>query len=319
MKNYKLILITIGLSLLFCGCGAENKATNEVPEQIDNILAEKEISLSKVDGSNISSANTENETDNSLDSANKDSNASDTTINPASEKEDVVLENPVPFIEKYSIALDRILNEGILPNGRDCYGDMVKTGMDKASVISDFGEMSENEFAIADVDEDGKVELIILFKTAPEAFKYCSIFEVNPDTEEYVEEVTIPGEGAVFYTDGIIKQPWTHNDELGGDELWPYQILDYNESSDIYDYAGRVDSWSKAMHPEDYENIKFPDDVDTDHVGVVYDLSYGEDYTGGYVYSQSEFNEFENKVFGIREEIMIEYKKINQDNIQLNN
>lgn len=59
----------------------------------------------------------------------------------------------------YKAAVEKLVNDKVFPNGED-------TGF---ADDSSFGDMGENRYAIADVDSDGKDELIISFTTAPVA------------------------------------------------------------------------------------------------------------------------------------------------------
>lgn len=61
--------------------------------------------------------------------------------------------------EAYKAAVEKLVNDKVFPNGED-------TGF---ADDSSFGDMGENMYAIADVDSDGKDELIISFTTAPVA------------------------------------------------------------------------------------------------------------------------------------------------------
>ncbi|MFR3363544.1 MAG: hypothetical protein ACLTV1_01895 [Christensenellales bacterium] len=69
----------------------------------------------------------------------------------------------------YKAAVEKLVNDKVFPNGED-------TGF---ADDSSFGDMGENRYAIADVDSDGKDELIISFTTAPVAGEVEQVYGYN--------------------------------------------------------------------------------------------------------------------------------------------
>ena len=302
MKRLVVLALVCSSMLILTACGKKDKASKVDSTQIlattdDHTLStpEKEAIDAAVETAKTPITSVEE-----LDGEVATNSASDSAL----------VVDSTEYIAAYKEALKTFASDYTLPSGQFLFEEEIPSD----DYFDTFGAMEDNVFAIEDVDEDGKPELIIQFSTAPTVGMIEGVYEYIPSSGDFHEEITLyPGAG--YYTGGLIKSEWSHNPGLAGDELWPYSLLDYDKESDTYDFAGQADSWSKEIHPEDFEGIKFPDDVDTDNVGVVYDISYGEEYKGGYLYSQSDFDEFENKIFSEHSEIKLDYKKLTDENI----
>ena len=129
-----------------------------------------------------------------------------------------------------------------------------------------------NNFAIYDIDQDGRDELL---------FDWCYAAYVweHKDRVLHEELVAFP-DGLIFYDNGAVYENWSHNQ--GGrtcENFWPYSLHIYNAETDIYTDIGDVNAWD-INHSSAY----FPTDIDQDGDGIVYLLHRaGEDrYTGSY-------------------------------------
>ena len=69
----------------------------------------------------------------------------------------------------YKAALYDFVNNHTFPDGSDCAYD------------ESFGEMSDNTFAISDIDNDGSAELIINYITAPVSGQVMNVYDYNED------------------------------------------------------------------------------------------------------------------------------------------
>ena len=157
--------------------------------------------------------------------------------------------------EAYKAAVEKLVNDKVFPNGED-------TGFEADSF---FGDMDENKYAIADVDSDGKDELIISFTTAPVAGEVEQVYGYN-DADGTLKLKLNEFPLVTYYTNGIAEVGWSHNQGWSG-RFWPHYAYRYNPQSDLYEQVGFVEGWDKRVVSEG-----FPDDIDADGDGLVYDV-----------------------------------------------
>ncbi len=207
-------------------------------------------------------------------------------------------------LEKYAEVLENMLNNKVLPNGEKAdNGD------------GSFGEMSENSFAVADVDSDGKDELVILYSTSYMAGMTGYVYGFDEKSGELHEEI-ISFPSFTFYKNGLLKVDWSHNQGHG--EMWPYTLFKYDAKEDKYKVQANVDSWDREIYPEGY-----PENIDTENVGTVYHVENLTNAVESDLYSEknlkSEFGYEEwVKETGLdAEELEIEYMKLTEENIEL--
>ena len=165
-------------------------------------------------------------------------------------------------IQAYWTVLTDIHNYQIFPGGRDLgYDDW---------------PMSDNRFALGDVDGDGSVELIIIYSTTSSAGQAHIIYDYDASTGG-VREQFIEYPGVVYFNNGILKVDASHNHSLS-EKVWPYTLYEYNAESDSYDVIAQVVAWDKEIRDTDYEENAFPDDVDVDGDGTVYYIMETAEY-----------------------------------------
>ncbi len=203
---------------------------------------------------------------------------------------------------KYAEVLENMLNNKVLPNGEE-----VENG--------GFGDISENTFAVADVDSDGKDELVILYSTTSMAGMTGYVYGFDEESGELHEEL-ISFPSFTFYKNGLVKNDWSHNQGHG--EMWPYTLFKYDAKEDKYKVQANVDSWDREIYAEGY-----PENIDTENVGTVY---YVEDLTNAVesdlygeknLKSESGYEEWVKETGLDSEELEIEYMKLTEENIEL--
>lgn len=173
--------------------------------------------------------------------------------------------------------------------------------------------MSDNQFAIADIDNDGREELIITYSTASMAGMFEVAYDYNPDTDRLKQEyLSFPA--LTYYDNGIIKAEASHNQTMGSD-FWPYALYQYQEASDTYAQIGYVDTWSKEVSDTyiGHADQPFPDELDTDGDGVLYNIQKGADPSFEYIdyqYNQADYDEWYDSIMGEADEIQIDYKPL---------
>lgn len=134
-------------------------------------------------------------------------------------------------------------------------------------------DFSNNQLALADIDNDGELELLIEFTTGPTVshqeiaygFKDGKVFEKFSGYS-----------GITFWTSGCAKVLLSHNQGLAGmerdDDFWPSFFYKFNPNTGKYEELGLVDSWSAKEFPVNhYDNDKpFPKELDLVGDGYLY-------------------------------------------------
>ena len=117
------------------------------------------------------------------------------------------------------------------------------------------------------------------------------------------------------YDDGMILAEDLY-DQGYAVTITPYTVYTYNENTDSYIAAGAVDCWDRAA-TDGMDGEVFPEECDTDDAGVVYMIDYAGyiGYSGGYCYSQSEYDGFVASLIGDKEELDIDYLNLSDANI----
>lgn len=156
----------------------------------------------------------------------------------------------------YAQILKTLLDENRLPDDLNDPGDYIGT-------VAEREAMAENQFAVCDVDGDGREELVIQYLTANMvAGMRALIYDTDENGGLRLQFSEFPN--LTFYDNGAIQAGWSHNQGLAGD-FWPYTLYVYNPESDLYRDVGSVDAWSRDFQPQNY-----PVDTDTSNSGFVY-------------------------------------------------
>lgn len=128
---------------------------------------------------------------------------------------------------------------------------------------SSFGDISENRFAVCDVDNDGSPELILEFTTAPSVGMSFLIYGYDEEADTlHLQLEEFPN--AQLFSNGVIEAGASHNHSYSG-VFWPYTLYQYDAEQDCYTMVGSVSGWDKLTCAED-----FPDHIDEDGDGLVY-------------------------------------------------
>ena len=132
---------------------------------------------------------------------------------------------------------------------------------------------AENHFAVTDIDGDGKEELLLSWTNASMAGHSFVIYGCWQGAV-YTQFSGFPS--LRFYDNAAIEEDWSHNQGWSG-RFWPHYAYRYNPQSDLYEQVGFVEGWDKQVVSEG-----FPDDIDADGDGLVYDVrSADADWTIG--------------------------------------
>lgn len=192
----------------------------------------------------------------------------------------------------YQTVLEQFVQQHLTPDGEVIPYD------------SNFGAITDNQFSIADVDGDGEEELILLMTTAPTAGHQGWVYGWDSsDDSIYTKLNAYPY--LEFYTGGLVKEMWSHNQGLAGDSFWPYTLAGYNPSTKSYEEIARIDAWSKAFRPKDFDGTPFPDDIDTESDGIVYFITQNEETQ---VLNQTDFFQWLESLFGSSDPISLAFQ-----------
>lgn len=174
-------------------------------------------------------------------------------------------------------------------------------------------EETPNQYAIYDVDGDGREEVIISYTESSMAGMTARIYDYDADTNETILEIQeFPA--LTFYDNGAIKAEWSHNQGLGND-LWPYNLYSYDPETDSYVSRGSVDTWDKLFREEDYDGTSFPDELDTDGDGILYYLNDGSSDGETVTVNQAEYDAWYQSVVEDASELEIPWKSFDLDEI----
>ncbi len=205
----------------------------------------------------------------------------------------------------YVRVLENLLNNSILPDNSD------GTGI--------FSDMADNTFAVADVDGDGREELVLL--TRPNIYAGYRGYIL----EYYNNALVIQHSGFpsfTFYSNGAFTEDDSHAQGSWTSQFWPHDIYRYLSGSDSYELAGHVDAWEKVMSDINPESLPpFPTERDASGSGILYYITPAEDmgptFTG---YSkdavdQSVYLAWLEPILGDARPLELEYLPLTEENI----
>ena len=184
-------------------------------------------------------------------------------------------ENHKEQMDAYAAVLKGIYYQHKYPDGQDCG-------------FNDFGDVSENQFAIYDVDGDGKDELIIEVTTTCTAGMCVSVYSFDEITHVIREEFR---------------------------EFPLLTIYQYQPENDSFVVIGEVDAWDKALRQTDYEGNAFPDILDKDGNGLVYFVTMIGEGKDTSMIDDAEYFLWLNGYLGNAQELVVPYKKLTEENI----
>ena len=219
-------------------------------------------------------------------------------------KEDAKVDNETKSLsETYKDALYQIREHHILPDGIDYGYDQIN-------------DLSENSFAVYDIDNDGKDELLISYWTTSMAGNVLKIYDYDEKSGKLNEEFSeFPS--VTFYSNGVIEAAKSHNHGLASmsEDFWPYALYQYDSESDKYAKIADVDAWEKEYQQE-YEGIPFPTDEDIDKDGCLYYLMENNLYEYKSPLDNKAYEKWRESYLEEAEEISIEFLKMTDENIE---
>lgn len=174
--------------------------------------------------------------------------------------------------------------------------------------------LSNNKFAINDIDQDGKEELLIVWTTTCLANNVIIVYDFDSISGKVRAELReFPS--CTFYDNGVVEVNLSHNHGLSCevDDFWPYTFYQYDQNTDVYAMIAEVDAWEKTYFEKDYNGKPFPDDSDVDGDGIVYKITIGDDET---FLDLKEYKEWRDSFIGEVKEMKIPFVEMTEDSIQ---
>lgn len=185
-------------------------------------------------------------------------------------------------------------------------------------------DISGNEFAIYDIDSDGRDELIFMFTETAVAGMLGLIYDHDSNGGIVVELMAFPS--MRFYDNGIIEVDISHNQGPSGD-FWPYSLYKYNEETDSYIKVATV--WSLGRDVIEEQNVEaekaghepyweYPYEADTSGSGIVYNIMLSDvEYSGEKQYVDvTEYNTWHEQYTGGAELLELPFMKLTEENIE---
>lgn len=186
------------------------------------------------------------------------------------------------LLQKYISALNRFVYDEVWPDGKPVTYDPA------------FNDMSKNQYAIFDVDQDGRPELLIRFSETFTAAMCEAVLEYDQAVGSFRWELR-ESPGCIYYSNGIVKGLAAHNHTSS--EFWPFSLYGYNSNTDSYDLKGSVYARDKDYAPEE-----FPEKTDLDGNGRVYYLD------GDTPVDDKDYEDWLRSVAGDAKEVEIPWK-----------
>jgi hypothetical protein len=194
----------------------------------------------------------------------------------------------------YGATLRNLLYSNILPDG------------EQAELPA--GEASQ--FAVADVDGDGKEELVLLYDPGVTAGALGYIIGYDTEAKNtYLQLVEFPA--FTFLKNGNLKALSSHNQTRG--EMWPYALYQYLPESDSYQLSGYVYSEDKNIFELNGVADQYPDQADVSGTGTVYYV--GVDAWGTTPIDETDYLIWLEANQGNAAELEIAYLPLTEENI----
>ena len=179
-------------------------------------------------------------------------------------------------------------------------------------------DVADNQFAVYDIDFDGREELLISYTSTYSAGMVAMVYDYDSATGNMREEL-LAYPYLNFYDNGVVEELASHNHGMASDggpdgDFWPYSLRRYDAETDTYVPVGMVDAWSRGFREEDYDGNPFPEDADVDGDGMVYYVMEG-DYALVNPMDGAEYSQWRDQYLKGTQQIQIPYVNLTTDNI----
>lgn len=184
--------------------------------------------------------------------------------------------------------------------------------------------ISDNTFAVHDIDGDGRDELIIMYTATYTAGMFVRIYDLDSVGNVVTELWAFPS--LRFYDSGVIEVDISHNQGYSG-EFWPYTLYQYDAGADEYTSIAFVEAMDKNLVDSinEYaaeagagsENLLvYPQEADTSGSGFVYYIRPAIDAGDVSPVDVTEYEAWHDQYVGGAHEIKPEFLNITEENIR---
>lgn len=212
-----------------------------------------------------------------------------------SQTEPAAMEWNTPERKAFQLALQMVYDQQYLPE----LGEQIV-------ITEPDSTIEEEQFAILDVDGDGREELLLRI-TNTDVAGMCEVI-YGFDAQTGVLRVEAWNHIAVTHYPGFLRADASHNHGLAGELLWPYTVLLYDPAEDSYRETYRVDAWDKSW--ADYNSLlemPFPEEIDSDNYGGVFLITQGDETQ---ILSLRDFDLWESRLFAGKDPINIPWQNL---------
>lgn len=183
-------------------------------------------------------------------------------------------------------------------------------------------DISGNEFAVYDIDNDGRDELIFMFTENAMAGMLGLVYDHDSNGDIVVELMAFPS--MRFYDNGIIEVDISHNQGPSGD-FWPYSLYRYDSGSDSYIKVATVWSLGRDVIEEQNKSAEeagrepyweYPYEADTSNSGIVYNIRLSDVENNSEYVDVTEYNAWHEQYIGGAELLELPFMKLTEENIE---
>ncbi len=205
----------------------------------------------------------------------------------------------------YAEVLRDLLYNGVMPNG---------------GTVDMSWDLSQDQFAVYDVDFDGEEELILLHTASYMAGMNGLVMDFDPTYTGTGNPLAVQlGDfpAFTFYENGMAQVHWSHNQTHG--ELWPYEFYAYDADGDYYYRIASVYAADKDIMEQAGRGEEYPDEIDKSGTGTVYYVNFLYDSeigpAGERVWDSEEYFAWLDSVLGRAQEVDVPYRSLTEENI----
>ena len=285
-----LLIMLLAFSMILTGCGKKNDAAEDQETAEEAKENEEAAAASENQGG-----------------TDADAEATDEEGEESEEEEEA--EEPKDEAGRikaaYADVLKKLLKTGNLPGGLDL----------NSLIVEDSLPITESEYAIYDVNGDGKDELVIDFLSTYSNSMFERIYAFD-DERGKPEEIFFSRPLTDFYTNGFIRSDVMYNDSVAG-QFWPYELFEYDPNTRRYERNAFIDAWDGNMFPTDSEGNAFPADLDKDGDKMLYYIYLDSDEENSpYIVEKAELEDWFNRETYSAKLLDVRWNKLTEENIK---
>lgn len=298
-KNLSGIVISCIVMIVLGGCGKESETGLE-EMQLSIVSVEEDGEQNDADGDQNDADGEQNNVSESRQADDSQPEAGDISCEGGQSTDS----ERAAALEAYITILEDIFFDQKFPGDQD-YGYQPMQEYDVAT----------NQFAVYDIDGDGKEELLITYSTTYTAGQGELVYGFDSAAGTVTEELRAYPL-LTYYDNGVVEEKMSHNHGMAADgDFWPYILYQYDAQTDQYTVIASVDAWSRTYREEDYDGNPFPEEVDDDGDGMVYYTMEGGTYALENPLDGNEYQLWRDSYLKGAQPVKVPYVKLTPDNI----